>query len=634
MKKKIAVFTGGWSFEYAHEVISGIVEAAEKENADVFAFINYSLRWEDTPQNEMEFNLFTLPDLNDFDGVILLGNSFNVEMEKEYFNKVLKDVKVPVISVEYEFNGIPSIFTDNYAGMRELVEHIVKEHKVREMLFIGGPEEHMESAERLRALLDVAKENGLQMPESNIKYGDWSMGPAMELLNAWIEENNRVPDAVVCANDIMALGVMGHLIGRGYKIPEDVIVTGYDCLVYMNDAYPQLASVSHEWGAMGVKALEMLSDMMQGKKRESVLLRTRFFSNESCGCETRKIDPSRKTSMTKGILDGIVLDSHFRNIYLYIRKNNTIDELSDSLANLMEREHQIEGDDFRLCLEPEFFRHVEGNLNLKSLGYSEELAVVGMLKDGKKQPHKLMKKKDAVFSAASEKEAPGLYMYVPVYSDFKTYGFAIINGDREIIRNNHLYIWTRHINQYLEQVRRNIQIAELTERLTQLSVMDALTGVYNRAGCERIAYPMLADWKEKGGTGVIFLVDVDKMKTINDENGHANGDLALRTVAAVLQAEMPKDWIISRFGGDEFLVGGRVIDDEINIDEICASVERRIAEEKEHLNIDFRLTVSIGGVLIRPEDDIDIEKYLQMADISMYRMKDDHHRIIEEENKE
>ena len=66
--------------------------------------------------------------------------------------------------------------------------------------------------------------------------------------------------------------------------------------------------------------------------------------------------------------------------------------------------------------------------------------------------------------------------------------------------------------------------------------------------------------------------------TVNDENGHANGDLALRTVAAVLQAEMPKDWIISRFGGDEFLVGGRVIDDEINIDEICASVERRRRE--------------------------------------------------------
>ena len=222
-------------------------------------------------------------------------------------------------------------------------------------------------------------------------------------------------------------------------------------------------------------------------------------------------------------------------------------------------------------------------------------------------------------------------MYVPIYNEERTYGFAVLTGELEILRNNRLYIWTRHMNQYLEQVRRNIMIVDLTERLTNLSVMDTLTGVYNRAGCERITYPMLEDWREKGGLGVIFLIDIDKMKTINDESGHANGDLALRTVASVLRAEMPKDWVVSRFGGDEFLVGGRVIDGEIDIDGICRAVEERLAKEVEKRNIKFRLTVSVGGVAIHPEDEFDIEKYLQMADEAMYRMKDNHHKIIEEE---
>lgn len=629
MKKKVAVFAGGWSFEYVKEVLSGIEKVAKEENIDVFAFVNYSLRWESSAQCEAEFNIFTLPDMNDFDGIIILGNSLNLTMETEYFKEKLKTVKCPVVSVEYEFENVPSIFTDNYAGMRELVEHIVTEHGVREILFIGGPEENVESAERLRAVKEVAQENGFVVPEGNIKYGDWGMLSAVELASAWQEEHGRLPEAIVCANDVMAFGAANSLMERGYHVPEDVIITGYDCLTQTREFHPMLASVSHEWGSMGGKAIRMILEGLQGKELQSVLLSTKFVPNESCGCCAEKENPYQGESFFK-LKDSIVLDSHFRSIYLYIRKNETKEELSDSLATLFEREHDIEGEDFMLCLDSEFFHIEEGDANLRTKGYSEEMAVVGALKNGQKQSHKMMKTEDTVFYLAKGKETPGLYMYVPVYSDSKSYGYAVLTGDLEIIHNNRLYIWTRHMNQYLEQVRRNIMIADLTERLTNLSVMDTLTGVYNRAGCERMTYPMLEDWKEKGGLGVIFLVDIDKMKSINDQSGHANGDLALRTVATVLRAEMPRDWVVSRFGGDEFLVGGRVVDGEIDIDGICQAVQERLAKEVEKRGIDFRLTVSVGGVPIRPEDEFDIEKYLQLADEAMYRMKDNHHREIEE----
>ncbi len=629
MKKKIAVFAGGWSFEYVKEVMSGIAEVAKEENIDIFAFVNYSLRWESTAQCEAEYNIFTLPDMDDFDGIIILGNSLNLTMETEYFKEKLKNVKCPVVSLEYEFEGVPSVFTDNYAGMRELVEHLVAEHGVKEILFIGGPEDHGDSAERLRALLDVAREKEIDVPEANIRYGDWSMRPAMELAEAWMEEHKRLPDAIVCANDVMAFGVANRMAELGYHVPQDVIVTGYDCLTQTREFHPVLASVSHEWGSMGNKAIRMLLDGMQGQKLQNILLSTKFVPNESCGCCEIK-DTLHQGEAFFRLKDSIVLDSHFRSIYLYVRKNETMEELSDSLSTLFEREHDIEGENFMLCLDPEFFHIEEGDANLRNVGYSEEFAVVGTVKDGKKQSHRTMKRKDAIFALAKGKEASGVYIYVPMYSDEKSYGFAVLTGDLEIIHNNRLYIWTRHMNQYLEQVRRNIMIMDLTERLTNLSVMDTLTGVYNRAGCERIAYPMLEDWNEKGGLGVIFLVDIDKMKTINDESGHANGDLALRTVASVLRAEMPRDWVVSRFGGDEFLVGGRVIDGEIDIDGICRAVEDRLAKEVQKRKIKFRLTVSVGGVPIRPEDEFDIEKYLQMADEAMYRMKDNHHRIIKE----
>ena len=630
MKKRIAVFIGGWSFEYVKDVLSGIAEVARDENIDVFAFINYSLRWESSAQCKAEFNIFTLPDMDDFDGIVLLGNSYNLTEETEYFKEKIKQVKCPVVCVESEFENVPSVFTDNYAGMWELADHLVKVHGVREILFVGGPEEHLDCAERLRAVLDVAQENGFDVPAENIKFADWGMTMAMDIVLEWLNENKRLPQAIVCANDVMAFGVANRLKDMGYRIPEDTIVTGYDYLVQMKEFHPILASVSHEWGSMGKKTIRMLVDMMQGKQVGSALLSTRFVPNESCGC------CADKNSLYQGdtyfnLRDSIILDAHFRNIYLYIRKNETKEELSDSLSNLFEREHDIEGENFMLCLDPEFFRIEEDDTNLKTEGYTETVAVVGAVKDGQKAPHKMMDKKDAIFALANAKDTAGVYMYAPVYNDDKTYGFAVLTGDLEILRNNRLYIWTRHMNQYLEQVRRNIMIVDLTKRLTNLSVMDALTGVYNRAGCEQITYPMLKEWKEKGGLGVIFLIDIDKMKSINDQSGHANGDLALRTVASVLRAEMPRDWVVSRFGGDEFLVGGRVIDGEIDIEGICQAVQESLAKEVEKQGIEFHLTVSVGGVPIRPEAEFDIEKYLQMADEAMYRMKDKHHKNMEEE---
>lgn len=631
MKKKIALFAGGWSSEYVENVVRGASEIAQKENADLFVFINFSLRWDSPEQNEKEFNIFTLPDLNDFDGIILMANSFNLTMEVEFFKEKLKDVKVPVVSLEYEMGEVPSVYTDNYSGMYELCRHIIEHHGVRDILFIGGPQDHMESAERLRALQEAAKESGFIIPEENIKYGDWSMGPAMNFLREWLEEKKKLPEAVICANDIMAMGAGQWLVDQGFVIPQDVIITGYDCLRQGEEFIPRLATVSHEWGGMGKTAMDMIIRMIQGEKIDSLMLNSRFVKNESCGCGDYDVSKQRQGWIRAGnMMNSVVFDAHFRSVYLYIRNADNAIDLSRSLSTLFEKEHDIEGDNFALCLDPEFFRFEEGDGNLRVHGYGDKMAVVGAIMDGKTQPYMTVDTKDAIFGMAKKRKETGVYIYVPIYGDSKNYGFGVLTGDINSILDNHIYIWTRHLNQYLEHVRRNITIEDLTRRLTQMSVTDELTGIYNRAGCERIAYPLLKEWKETGGTGVIMLVDIDKMKLINDYYGHANGDLALRTVAAVLKAEVPEDWVVSRIGGDEFFLWGRVVDKDTDLNALRKNLERKLVKEVEKREIKFPLMISVGSVKVRPEDTVEIEKYMQMADEDMYRIKNAHHRKMEQ----
>ena len=93
MKKRIAVFANGWGNEYLQEVTAGAHQAAGPAGADLFVFVNFSIfSNKEININDSEANIFRLPDLKDFDGVILMANSFNTQEEADY---VYRKVKQP-----------------------------------------------------------------------------------------------------------------------------------------------------------------------------------------------------------------------------------------------------------------------------------------------------------------------------------------------------------------------------------------------------------------------------------------------------------------------------------------------------------------------------------------------------------
>ena len=627
MKKRIAIFASGWGGEYLREVVTGILQVAKEVSMDVFSFLGFSSTTENKQSNSAEMNIFRLPDLQDFDGAIVMANTFIMEEERRYIFEKIIEVGIPAISVDYMYDGITSITTDNYYGMFELASHMFKEHGVRSVVLMGGFEEHTQSNIRLQAVQDAAHENGIIVSPENIIYGEWLSDKAKEQVGQWLTTNKQLPDAFICANDGMAIGVCDFLKERGYRIPEDVIVTGYDGIEIGKVYDPVIASVSHQWFHMGTKVMEILLNQIEGKNQDvPETMKTKFVPGESCGCYLDKAKDSTKlgNGNTHMLQKYQACDTHFRNIYLAVRKAEDVDTLYHKLKDFFTAECWMEGKDFMLCLEQEFFNIEEGDENLPVEGYGKKIDVISSLKDGIARPHEVLSLKEAMFRVAEEKKEPGMYLFIPLSSEGKSYGFAMMTRNIDIILENQLYIWTRHMNQYLEQVRRNMTITDLMKKLTRLSVTDALTKVYNRAGCEKIAYPMLKERKETGKTIVVMLTDIDRMKVINDQFGHASGDLAIRIVAEVLRAQVPSEWIVARFGGDEFFVGGEVTS-TMDLNTIIENINRKLEEEVKRHNILFELKISMGYKVIEPNSNMSVEKGLQKADELMYDIKKCHH---------
>lgn len=283
--EKSAIFANGWGYEYLQSVTGGVYECA-KEDVDIFTFVNYSTQGEAAADTKGEFNTYKLPRLQDFDGVLLMANSFNNPAEIEFLHRQLLENKIPAISMEYELAGLDFLGTDNYSGMFELAEHLIVVHGVKSILLIGCPKGHAEGDVRMQAVIDAAEKYGIELPEKNITHGDWADEEARRIVREYLEAGNSMPDAIICANDNMAMGVCSWMEDNGYRVPGNTRVASFDCLEDGQNFYPALTTVNRHWDNMGYQGLKLLLRKIAGEEIASrTVVNSYLECGESCGCK-------------------------------------------------------------------------------------------------------------------------------------------------------------------------------------------------------------------------------------------------------------------------------------------------------------------------------------------------------------
>jgi LacI family transcriptional regulator len=121
---------------------------------------------------------------------------------------------------------IKSLVVNNYSPMIEMMEEIMA-RGYRKYAFIGGPEHTDDNKERFQAFMEVLDKNNVPFRRENYFSGDYRDHSGYQAVNILLLAEG-LPEILVCANDNMAIGAMKALRERGYRIPEDVAVTGFD----------------------------------------------------------------------------------------------------------------------------------------------------------------------------------------------------------------------------------------------------------------------------------------------------------------------------------------------------------------------------------------------------------------------
>ncbi len=172
----------------------------------------------------------------------------------------------------------------------------------------------------------------------------------------------------------------------------------------------------------------------------------------------------------------------------------------------------------------------------------------------------------------------------------------------------------------VRSVRHAIERHRLFSALRSLSLIDDLTGLYNRRGFADLGEQYLKLARRSGrGVSMVYL-DLDRFKTINDSLGHHVGDRALIKVADILRATFRRSDIIARLGGDEFGVLVLEAADE-SYETLVERLRERVVDFNESSPEPYQLSVSIGMAYYEDDPRVRLEDMVAAADAAMYREK-------------
>ncbi len=186
-----------------------------------------------------------------------------------------------------EIENIPSILIDNKTGIKKIMSHLYENHKIKKFAFIKGPEENIDAKERFEAFLEFINENNLELKKDFILQGDFRFESGRDAVKNLGEKIKDI-EAIVCANDNMAIGALNYL--NENNISNSVKITGFDNIISSEGTLPPLTTVDINLKQMCEKAVTLILELINGKDvPEKTFIEPRLIIRNSCGCKTEKV---------------------------------------------------------------------------------------------------------------------------------------------------------------------------------------------------------------------------------------------------------------------------------------------------------------------------------------------------------
>ncbi len=655
MNKKrynIGVLIGGTHTYFPKEIMKGILLASKELDVNVFFFLGTQTQgfFQDVlgsyQKNTFDYQFNTIYDyalISGLDGIIVSFGTLAI-----YLNDP------DPLKFANKFNAIPTIFltenleapnchcliSDNYQGICMAVEHLIQVHHCERILFMAGPEGNTDAKERKQAYLDTMERNGLAVTPSMIGHGNYS-----EFVEKEVEQlldANRHPQAIVFANDDMAMAGYKVCARRGLVVGRDILFTGYDDSEAATDVHPTLTTVAQNGSEMGRTAVYDMVKMLRKRPVSFRRIPVSFMQRESCGCQHRRHEHMHTSDLIHEV-------QSLTHTVQRMKKDFTKFQRQSWYIPVIARDlNECMGDETEFCLQ--VMEKVK-ELHTKStylflldppISYDgirdwecpDTLRLAAYYRNGRSvsyhPPERPAVSRETPLSSFIEDSERHEFMTFLLFSGETQYGLLLCDIPQEDF--SFFYVVSLQIGlslRYLEiskleaEQRRAMsfdleRIRKKNHDLDIQSGYDALTGLLNLRGFSEQTSKIRRTMTLR--RAYIVYADLDHLKEINDKWGHLEGNFAICSAANILKSCLRSSDLLARIGGDEFLALVTSGSDSFGI-LFLDRVKKACETLNQKSGKPFYVELSMGVQPFELNPQTDLQQVVSDADKKLYEAK-------------
>lgn len=599
--------------ERNYRIIRALNNFAVENDYRLFVYHTCSDLYWKTLSEKGEQSVFDLIDYNITDAVVTFEEGVYAENVMTKIRMDASKYGKPVISVGVEHDDCISIKFGYAKGFEQVVRHVIEQHGIRDIGFIAGRKDEENSEERIAVFRKLLEEYDIPFRNDVFYYGDYWSAPTLKAVDDMIEKN-KVPRAIICANDMMAIAAGAEFQRRGYKIPEDIIITGFDGSEEANFCTPMLTTSGCSYDDTAKTIIDVISKALAGEKPEKIYTVDYDLSVEnSCGCKP-SVEQINTGEYIRILRDRMNRYQDEERVLYELAVNIMNCETPKTLATLL-KEYNF--GDVAVVVNGDFFdeRKAPGVISDREPLFSDKMILLrSRAVEDRNIPQPFDRtniipdienimdyKVPLIFSALA-------HIGVPL-------GYACFYFPAQLSEYFKIPLYVNSLNTALGSFRSVTYQKYMTKHIEEMYRHDMLTGLYNRTGF----YNALETLPRRNDQlALVVSVDVDGLKYINDNFGHEAGDYAIRAAANAIDSVSIENKVCGRFGGDELALFA-IVDTDL-ADQVKEEIKDKMAELNRHCGKSYVLSVSVGAA-VAPVENFWFDDVMHIADKYMYEDK-------------
>lgn len=641
-RKRIGFIINDSSTDYSKGLVKGMTEACKALNCTLFIFTVGEFGMSYSPYGYQKRAIASFVNKNCLDGIVFStavhGSHVSLDVLLDY---VRSFCDIPLISLNMELPGIPSILADCEPGLENMVGHLITKHKCKRIALMSAGENSLEAEERTAVYKNTLEKHGIPFDESLVLYGFFSYPMAMKALEDYNTQHKCLDfDAIVCLNDYMAYAAVDYCKQHGIQVPFQMKVCGFDDIPKTSISDPTISTINQQIEVQGKLALETLYKQIQGENVPLVQkVPTKVRYRQSCGCidlkdsyfdyQTEDFNVISREASKRAIhgAEWLIRKDQLVQIQNYYSNTQGQINLYDFTGNF-----QFIMTNFSIgaaavviydnpVYEPKLFNHFTLPDTAYVLAAFDNSLNFNYKRDADTKP---FDPKEMLLPEGFIHFYDEPYFVVALSNCEYQYGYLIYKPGEydETMYDLICTILSLQLSAAYKITKDQEEKAKLdasNRHLRQISRTDELTKLLNRRGLMELGQETIDLSIKCEKTGLVIFGDMDNLKKINDNYGHDVGDKAIIATANILTKAFRSSDIVARLGGDEFAIVAPGLDAN-SFERLKDKVYRKCEEFNESNQDGFTLGISLGYTTFSNES-FAMSALLLEADAKQYKEK-------------